>query len=76
MAARFGPIAGTAAEELPVDVLREAEDEGVEDDDVGHREEGDDATRRGSPVDAARRGGAAFGDLEEAVDAARRTTPG
>ena len=33
-----------AAEELAVHVLREAEDQRVEHDDVGHRDEGDDAT--------------------------------
>jgi hypothetical protein len=67
MADRLDPSPRPAAEELPVGVLDEAEDERVEDDDVGHREERDDAA-----ADLAFDAGAAFGDLEEAVDAARR----
>ena len=52
-----------AAEELAVGVRREAEDERVEHDDVGHREEGDDPA-----ADLAADGRAALGDLEEAVE--------
>ena len=55
-----------AAEELPVAVLREAEDERVEHDDVGHREERDDAA-----ADLAADGRATLGDLEEPVQMGR-----
>src|SRR5690606_23509455 len=46
---------------------RPAEDEGVEDDDVRHREEGHQAAAELAP-----RGRAALGDPEEAVEPARR----
>ena len=55
-----------AAEEPAIDVLSEAEDQRVEDDDVGHRDEGDDAT-----PDLALDRRAPLGDLEVAVDAGR-----
>ena len=59
-AARLGP----AAEEGARRVGHEAEDERVEHDDVGHRQEGDDAA-----ADLAPDGRAALADLEVAVEA-------
>ena len=58
-------VAGAAAEEVPVTSGREAEDQRVQHDDVGHREEGDDAAAD-LPLD----GGATLGDLEEPVQPA------
>lgn len=58
-----GAVAGATSEEVAVDVLGEPEDERVEHDDVGHREERDDPA---SHLPADRR--AALGDLEVAVD--------
>ncbi len=63
IAARFGR--GAAAEVLAVGVLGEAEDERVQHDDVGHREEGDEAT-----ADLPADGRAALRDLEEAFEEA------
>jgi hypothetical protein len=68
---QVGPIAGPPPRKCTVGVLGETEDQRVEDDDVGHREEGDDAA-----ADLAFDAGAPFGDLEEAVEAARRVPCG
>ena len=65
-----GPVAGAAAQERARGVRHEAEDQRVEDDDVGHRQEGDDAAAHLPPD-----GRSPLGDLEEPVEAVglRRT---
>ena len=61
-------VPGAAAEEVAVDVGCEAEDQRVEDDDVAHREEGDEPA-----TDLTTEGRSPLGDLEEAVEAGLAT---
>ena len=64
-------IAAGTAQQVAVGILDEPEDQRVEHDDVGHREEGDDAA-----TDLAGDGRAALGDLEEGIHGRYRTTCG
>ena len=65
-AGRFGAVAGATAEVVAVRVGREPEDQRVQHDDVGHREEGDEAT-----AELTLDGRATVADLEEPVEATR-----